>query len=189
MCHSVSQCVTVCHSVLQCVAVCCTVLQCVVVCCSALQCVAVCCNVLQHVAVWNRIKCLNFTVCCSVSQCVTVCHSVSQCVTVRCSALQCIAVRCSVLQCVAVCHSENPHQMPCLYKSRVLFEDPSKALVFIGFWRPIYCLASTSPQYRVVKTHRMPYVCSSFFSTQPYNLSLDGSWYMGWLRLVGSLKW
>jgi len=77
-----------------------------------LQCVAVFCSVLQRVAVCRVAVCCRaavfalasseFTVCCSVLQCVAVCCRVLQCVAVCHSVLPCVIECCSVLLCVAV---------------------------------------------------------------------------------------
>jgi len=67
-------------------------------------CIIECCNQLQRVTV------LQWSVCCSVLQCVAVSCSVavrctSQCVAVQRSVLKCVAVCCNVSQYVALCRS------------------------------------------------------------------------------------
>jgi len=174
------------------VAVCCNLLQCVAVYHSVLQGVAVCCSVL-----WTSHKCntgrlmtwVPTSPSCSVLLCVTVYCSLLGCcselwtsntwnaahfMTQRttfssCSVLQCVAIWCSVMQCLILCCSVLQYATVC---------------------------CSVSP-YVVVIEHekhgafmtRMPFsphFAVSYIST-PCLLPLHQC-HMGWLRLVGSLK-
>jgi len=171
--HSVVQCVVVCRIVLQCVAG--SVLQYVAVCCgmmrkrkesagrhSVLQFVAVCCCVLHFVAVCCRQR---VAVCCSILHCVAVCCR--QCVAVCCSMMRKgtgSAGRHFVLQCVAVCCSML--QCVAVYCSELQHGATCRAkemALLKGQQEDNFALQCDSVRCSVFK-------------------------YMGWLRLVGSLK-
>jgi len=152
----VLQCVAVCCSVLQCVAaVRCSVLQCVAPDTShVLQCVAVCCSVLQC-----------GVVCCSVlhlipriTLCVahySICNTLQHVRLIICNTLQHTTPHCNTLQHTAS-HCNTLHRTA----TQLLF-------LLIAIYAPsLPC--KLSGNYRVAKTHNMPYRYRSFSAKEPY---------------------
>ena len=175
-CCSITQCAAVYCGVLQYVAVCCSALQCVAVRCIVLPRVAVCCGVLQYVAV-----------CCSVLQCAAVCCSVLQCVAVCCSVWQCTAACCSVWQCITGCHRVLQGVAGCCSVLQTSSLPASSGLSKYAYLHACTCINIHTCIYSV--RERGTNACMYMHippkkkrDTRPFSG-------MGWLRLVGSLKW
>jgi len=161
----------VCVSLLHCVATCCSELQWFVVSCSGwrgirhlfwaagLECMSVCCSVLQRVAVFcgisERLTRMLRPILGSRSRMYFVfLHSSVLC----CSVLQCDATSCSMVQYVAVCCSFS-WQLTGMW-------SPFLVAVFVVY---MWGWLSNCETYRVVQTHRMPYLYRSFSAKEPYN--------------------
>ena len=173
------QCVAVCCSVLQCVAVCCSVLQCVAVCCSVLQCVAVCCSAWIFV-----IRYLRF-------------HLIQKC-------------HCHTYECIISAYELNVHYfafIPRRNSPESQLENPSlkldysvkrslysikralysikralysiKVLLSVVLRTTLQCIAVRSGAWQLLA--EFPYLLAKFSDY----LSVTS---MGWLQLVGSIK-
>ena len=147
-----------------------------VVWCSVMQCDAVWCSVLQGVAVW-----------CSAMQCNAVRCFVLQCVVVCCSVLQCVAVCCSALQYVAIEWTWSDLHAEVARIELQRFAVCCSALQCVAVCCSCMALPRVAACCSVLQCVAVSWiVCSGVMCVAA--VCTRSLLYMGWLRLVGSLR-